>query len=58
MRNKPMKTFGQIAYEAYYKSSGGKSLVSGVPLPAWEAQSARIRLAWEAAAQAVIEESE
>lgn len=46
------KTTGQVAYEAYAGSTGWKSLVSGAPLPQWEAQAEPIRAAWEAAATA------
>lgn len=43
---------GQVAYEAYCKSTGGVSAVSGETLPAWGDQSEEIRNAWEAAAAA------
>ena len=46
---------GQIAYEAYFKFSGGVSLVSGAPLPTWGEQDARIREAWNVAAQEAID---
>lgn len=49
-----MKTPGQIAYEAYYKESDGKSLISGEPLPLWDALRGNIRDAWNAAALAVL----
>jgi thioredoxin reductase len=48
-----MTNFGQVAYEAYCKKTGGKSAVTGESLPAWEDQSSEIREAWEAAAKAV-----
>lgn len=48
------KTFGQTAYEAYCEKAGGKSLVSGAPLPVWEAQAPAIQEAWEAGAEAAI----
>lgn len=48
-----MTTPGQIAYEAYFKYSDGKSLISGAPLPTWDGQRREIQLAWEAAAAAV-----
>ena len=48
------KTYGQIAYEAYCADSGGKSLVSGAPLPTWEETKPEIRGAWHAAANAVV----
>lgn len=48
-----MKSFGCIAYEAYYESSLGKSLVSGAELPAWQDLPIGIRNAWERAADAV-----
>ena len=50
-----MKTNGQIAYEAYFAFSEGKSLISGSPLPTWEAQAPKICEAWEAAANAAID---
>ena len=49
-----VKTIGQKAYEAYFAYSGGKSLISGAPLPTWEDQDIKICCAWEAAADAVI----
>jgi hypothetical protein len=51
------KSLGQVAYEAYYERAGGLSLVSGYPLPVWDAQHDEIKEAWEAAAQAVKSES-
>jgi hypothetical protein len=50
-----MPDLGKIAYEAYCKFSGGKSLVSGEQLPTWDNQDSKIRDAWRAAAQAVME---
>jgi hypothetical protein len=44
---------GKLAYQAYCASTGGKSLVSGAALPAWERLSYEIREAWHAAADAV-----
>lgn len=51
-----IKTYGQIAYEAYRAESDGKSLVSGQPLPAWDEQDERIAEAWMAAGRAVDEQ--
>jgi hypothetical protein len=48
-----MMNLGQIAYEGYCKSSGGKSLVSGADLPPWENLSPEIQQAWQCAANAV-----
>lgn len=48
-----IKTLGQVAYEAYYHVSKGKSLISGAALPEWEQQDPKICMAWEVAAQAV-----
>lgn len=45
--------YGKIAYMAYRDSSGGKSLVSGQPIPAWEELPLRIQESWKAAADAV-----
>lgn len=44
---------GQIAYDAYCAAVGGKSAVTGAPLPTWDAQSDAIKAAWEAAGTAV-----
>ena len=49
-----MKTPGQIAYEGYWNSSHGKSLISGDALPKWEDQLPDIRECWEDAANAVL----
>lgn len=49
-----LKTSGQVAYEAYVDSCGGKS-VRGEDLPSWDGQDPAIRVHWEAAAQAAIE---
>ena len=46
-------SLGQIAYEAYSKSSRGLSLISGRELPNWEKQAEVIKKAWESAAEAV-----
>ena len=48
------KPYGQIAYEGYFDSCGGKSLISGAPLPPWDAQSSEIKIAWGRAALEVI----
>lgn len=45
---------GQVAYEAYCLASDGVSLVSGQPLPVWEAQAEDIRMAWRMSAGAVL----
>lgn len=44
---------GATAYRAYFDKCGGKSLISGAPLPAWMDQSVAIREAWIEAAHAV-----
>ncbi len=48
-----MRSYGQVAYEAYSEHSGGKSLISGAELPSWDLLSSEIRAAWEASAKAV-----
>lgn len=48
-------TPGQEAYEAYRFVAGGKSLVTGATLPAYEQLPATIQLAWDGAAQAAID---
>lgn len=48
------RTVGQIAYEAYCAQTDWKSLVSGQPLPQWSEVKEEIKLAWEAAAMAVV----
>ena len=50
-----MSDLGKIAYDAYFNHSGGKSLISGAPLPTWEDQAPEIEAAWQAAATAVAE---
>lgn len=47
------KTLGQIGYEAYCKTTGWKSLVSGADLPPYEALNGSIQDAWEKAGQGV-----
>jgi hypothetical protein len=47
-------THGKIAYEAYAKNAKGRSLVSGSPLPPFEALGKETRDSWEAAAEAVL----
>lgn len=44
----------EIAYEAYRAHTGGKSLVSGAPIPQWSVLPLPIRDAWLAASDAVI----
>lgn len=51
-------SFGKIAYDAYRDKSGGKSLVSGEPIPVWPELPETIRMAWEAAGDAVAEDCE
>ena len=53
-----MKPFGQIAYEAYAERANGLSLISGQELPAWNDVALDIQVAWEAAAQAVLNATE
>lgn len=52
-----MKSYGQIAYEAYCQKTNWISLVSGQRLPEWKDLPMTIRLAWQESAQAVIEVS-
>ncbi len=46
-------TLAQKAYDAYAASSGGKSLISGDPLPVFDVLKDEIKDAWYAAADAV-----
>ena len=48
----PTKTYGQVAYEAYVKHCGGKS-IRGEELPTWDDQQRTIQDHWHAAAEAV-----
>lgn len=51
------KTRGQIGYEAYAKSTGGKTF-DGRDMPTWkeiEEKSPKIAQAWEDAAKAILE---
>lgn len=45
-------TLGQIAFEAYRASRGGKNH-DGTPTPGWGQLGEGVRAGWEAAAQAV-----
>ena len=47
------KSLGQIAYEAYYRASDGKSLISGETLPQFYWLLRPLQNAWEEAADAV-----
>lgn len=49
-------TAGQAAYEAYSESLGGKSGVTGQPLPEWASDKVTpaIKAGWEAAASASV----
>lgn len=51
-----MNDLAKVAYDAYVQAAGGKSLVSGDPLPAFEDLPQMIRWAWDAASQAVARE--
>lgn len=54
------KTLGQIGYEAYAQSTGGKTF-DGREMPTWqeikdrEGETPKVTKAWEAAAHAIIE---
>jgi hypothetical protein len=50
-----MKSFGQVAYEAYRASTDGKSLATGAPIPEWDGLRVEIQSAWEKAADAAVE---
>jgi hypothetical protein len=45
--------YGQVAYEAYSGAAEGRSLISGLELPAWKDLSDEIQNAWCAAGIAV-----
>lgn len=47
--------YARLAYEAYCATTGGKSAISGAPLPKYHEQSDLIRLAWINGARAVRE---
>jgi len=46
-------TLAQLAYEAYRAHTGGISLASGQPIPAWDALKPEIQEAWKASADLV-----
>lgn len=52
---KRIPELGEIAYVGYFKASGGKSLISGAALPAWDEQAPEIRQAWNLGAMAVVD---
>jgi hypothetical protein len=47
---------GQRAYEGYRDHTGGVSLATGGPIPAWAELSPAIKAAWGAAAKALLSE--
>jgi hypothetical protein len=47
-------TFAKIAYDAYCKQAGGKSLATGDPLPEFYSLREAIQDAWYTAAEAVL----
>lgn len=47
-----IKTYSQVAYEAYAAHCGGKS-IHGEDLPDWDGHAPEIQAHWEAAAEAV-----
>jgi hypothetical protein len=49
-----LKTPGQIAYEAFYKTSYGLWLIAEVQLPPFQSQSPEVQEAWEQSALAVL----
>lgn len=49
-----MKTYGQVGYEAYAESTGGKTF-DGRDMPKWDELPARIKTAWEYASEAILE---
>ena len=48
-------TPGQVAYTAYSEAVGGASAVTGTVLLSWAGTTDQTRVAWEAAAGAVLE---
>ena len=44
----------QLAYEAYRAHTGGISLASGQPIPAWDALKPEIQAAWDTSTAAVL----
>lgn len=49
-----MSDLGKIAYEAYGESVNWTTF-SGSKMPSWEDQNDRLKLAWNAAAHAVLQ---
>lgn len=45
----------KYGYEAYCRCTGGKSAVTGDPLPPWEKLPGNVKNAWFAAAEAIVE---
>lgn len=52
-----MKSYGQIAYEAYCETTEWRSLVTKASLPQWNNVKPEIQNAWSNAANAVIREA-
>ena len=47
-----LRSYGQVGYEAYLASSGGRS-VRNEKLPAWHDSAPEIRAHWEAVGEAL-----
>lgn len=50
-----MRSYGQLAYEAYCESTGWRSVATQEPLPTWQDLLPAAQSAWESAAQAVVD---
>jgi hypothetical protein len=50
---KTAREYGELAYNAYVEDSGGRSLISGVQLPAFDELPAPVMKAWCAAGVAI-----
>jgi hypothetical protein len=50
----PLDPYAIAAYEGYVIGAGGRSLISGEPLPSWPDLGPELREAWRAAADAVL----
>lgn len=50
--SEPAKTFGEVGYEAYAESTGGKTW-DNRDMPKWSDLTPRIVAAWEAAGAAI-----
>ncbi len=54
MKANTVKHYAKVAYDAYCRAVGGKSAVTGDPLPEYEKTNEKVQAGWRAAAEAIL----